>query len=89
MKTKNNNLEVTIDELAIMIGKGFRGVDEQFHKVDLRFDSLERRVSNIEENMAMKDDIKRLEVKFDGLERVAYKDHEPRLRRVERKLQVA
>lgn len=121
MNTKNQHSEVTIDELAAMVAKGFSEVysrfDSRFNRLELRFDNLEmrfdnlemrfdnlenrvdgidgvlvrldQRISNIEENMATKDDIKRLEVRFDSNERVLFKDHEPRLRKVERKLAIA
>ena len=56
-KTKQiKHSKVTIDELALMIGKGFRGVDERFNKMDERFDRMDERMD-------------RMEMKLDSLER--------------------
>ena len=55
--------KVTIDELALMIGKGFKGVDARFDKIEneivlikerldrieMKLDSLERRILAIED----------------------------------------
>lgn len=56
-KTKQiKHRKVIIDELALMIGKGFRGVDDRFNKMDERFDRVEGRLD-------------RMEMKLDSLER--------------------
>ncbi|MEI6304939.1 MAG: hypothetical protein WCP09_02900 [Candidatus Taylorbacteria bacterium] len=100
MTIKNPHSEVTIDELAATVAKGFSEVysrfDSRFDRLENRVDGidgllmhLDQRISNIEENMATKDDIKRLEVRFDSTERILFKDHEPRLRKVERRLAIA
>lgn len=43
---------ITIDELALMIGKGFNGVDDKFKKAednaDVRFNKIESRLKTIE-----------------------------------------
>ena len=58
MDKENNNKEITNDELAQMVAKGFDGVDERFNEV--------------EKKMATKDDIKKLDKKLskkiDGVE---------------------
>jgi len=60
---KEAGSKVTIDELALMIGKGFRGMDERFNKmnneivlikerldrIEMKLDSLERRIFAIED----------------------------------------
>lgn len=51
MNKENNNKEITNDELAQMVAKGFDGVDERFNEV--------------EKKMATKDDLKKLEGKVD------------------------
>jgi len=98
MSTQN----ITIDDLAAMIAKGFKetngnlravdgrvgNLETRFDSLETRFDSLEGRVINIEENMATKDDIHRLERKFDSLENVVFNDHGRRLRKIEHKLQI-
>ena len=44
MKNKNT----TIDDLAIMVKKGFDGVDRRFDGVDRRLDKVEKRLDRIE-----------------------------------------
>jgi len=44
MKNKN----VTIDELAVMVGKGFQAVDKRFDGVDKRFDKVEKKLDRID-----------------------------------------
>lgn len=44
MEEKN----ITIDDLAIMIQKGFDGADLRFDKVDGRLDKVENRLETIE-----------------------------------------
>lgn len=60
---KIKHRKVTIDELALMIGKGFRGVDERFNKVDERFAQMDERFDRMDERMG------RMEMKLDSLER--------------------
>lgn len=56
-KTKQiKHRKVTIDELALMIGKGFRGVDTRFDKIE-------------NEIILMKERLDRIEMKLDSLER--------------------
>lgn len=44
MKKKN----ITIDDLAVMVGKGFQAVDKRFDRVDKRFDRVEKRLDRID-----------------------------------------
>ena len=39
---------VTIDSLAMMVQKGFTGVDKKFEEVYNRFDMLDKRLDRIE-----------------------------------------
>jgi hypothetical protein len=39
---------VTIDDLAIMIANGFRGVDKRFETFEARFNGLEGRLDGVE-----------------------------------------
>ena len=62
-KTKQVKSQITIDDLALMIGKGFSGVDERFDRmeneivlikerldrIEMKLDSLERRIFAIED----------------------------------------
>ena len=86
------NTPVTIDDLALMIGKGFNDVDQRFKQVDKRFEQIDRRFEAIELNMATKKDIERLdksihrlEMKFDAVEETIYRSHSPRIHALEKK----
>ncbi len=86
---ETDDLAVTVSGLAVTVANGFKGMDSLVIKVDKGFKEIKKEISGIKENMATKDDIERLEVKFDSLEKVVFKDHAPRLRRIESKLQIA
>ncbi|MEK7161113.1 MAG: hypothetical protein AAB729_00265 [Patescibacteria group bacterium] len=43
--TKN----ITLDDLALMVGKGFNGVNERFDKVDHRLGGVEKKLKDLEE----------------------------------------
>lgn len=47
MKKKN----VTIDDLVVMVQKGFNGVDEKFEEVYKRFDKVDGRLMKLEIRM--------------------------------------
>ena len=67
-----NKKEFTINDLALMVAKGFRGVDEKFAKVDERFERIDKRFEKIDEKferidkrfetMASKEDLKKMEL---------------------------
>ena len=59
----------TIDELAIMVQKGFNGVDKRFEQVDKRFDVV---VTKAEMNR-----------RFDGLEDRILASHQKRIEKPE------
>jgi predicted nuclease with TOPRIM domain len=44
----NQENKVSIDDLAIMIAKGFSGVDKKISGLENRFDSLENRFDSLE-----------------------------------------
>jgi len=46
MSTQNNLPVITIDELAIMIAKGFKEMDKGFEAVDRRFVVLEQKMNS-------------------------------------------
>jgi archaellum component FlaC len=60
MKNKN----ITIDELAIMVGKGFQAVDKRFDGVDKRFDKVEKKLDKIDKSILTdhKERIEKLEM---------------------------
>lgn len=67
--------ETTIDDLAIMIGKGFNEMDKRFKKVDERFDKMDKRFDRMDgeiediklrlDNVAYRFELKDLEQKFE------------------------
>jgi len=83
MKKKN----ITTDDLAVMVQKGFAGVDKRFEQVDKRFeqvdkhfDAIEGRVGNIESSMVTKAEMNR---RFDGLEDRVLASHQKRIEKLE------
>lgn len=52
---KNPKKETTIDDLAIMVAKGFSSMqeymDKRFDGVDIRFDKVEERLDRVEERL--------------------------------------
>jgi hypothetical protein len=69
--------KITIDDLAVMIGKQFQETQREFRS---EIHSL---------RTEMNDRFDRMEVRFDLLETKVMRDHEPRLKRVERELKIA
>lgn len=43
--------KITIEHLAIMVQKGFEGVDKKFEVVDKRFENIENRLDRIENRL--------------------------------------
>jgi len=66
MKNKNT----TIDDLAIMVKKGFDGVDRRFDGVDRRFDGVDRRLDKVEKRL-------------DRIEKLILADHRDRIEKLE------
>jgi len=81
MKKKN----ITINNLARMIKRGFDGVDEKFDKVDERFDKIEKQLKNFRE----KNSLEHEDIKL-RLSQVAYRfeleEIDKRLKKVEAKV---
>ena len=61
--------KITIDTLAVMINRGFEGVDKRFEDVDKRFDAVDARLDRIEKLILAdhKRRIERLEVEMKDL----------------------
>ncbi|HUC88828.1 MAG TPA: hypothetical protein VMR49_02225 [Candidatus Paceibacterota bacterium] len=47
MKKVTNKKNMTIDNLAIMVAKGFESVDKRFDGVDKRFESVDKDIADI------------------------------------------
>ena len=118
MNTQNTNSEVTIDDLAIMIGKGFKESDSNLNtfKVEVSamfrqqgdrisgvesglsslrsdmengFAKVHKDIKDIKRDMATKDDITELTGHMNEIHKTVYKEHAPRIRRLENAVQVA
>lgn len=71
-KAKTTKKKTTIDDLAIMIGKGFSHVDERFEQVDKRLSSLENGQEDIKmklNNVAYRFELVELQKRVEILER--------------------
>lgn len=66
---------ITLDELAIMVKKGFDGVDKHFDEVPERFEGMERRFNQVQSSL-------------DRIEKQILTDHERRIRVIEEALAV-
>lgn len=51
MKHDKEKKETTLDDLALMVGKGFNSMDEKFKNVDKRFESADKRFDKIESRL--------------------------------------
>ena len=60
----------TIDELAVMVQKGFNDVDLRFDKIDERFEQVDKRFNKIDQ-------------RFDKLEKLILADHKKRIEKLE------
>ena len=90
--------QITLDELAIMINKGFMEQDKSLSEfkrdVESRFKEQGESLSGFKKEMyEFRDDtmvrFDRIEKKLDSLEDVVFNDHGRRLRKIENKLAIA
>ena len=73
------NKNITLDDLAMMVQKGFEHVDKRFEKIDKRFDGIEKKLAQLEsgqediklrqDNCAYRFELKELERRVGILER--------------------
>ena len=85
-----NGSTITIDDLAVMVKKGFDEMDRRFAESDKRFDRIESRMDKFEvrfDIIETKLDV--LEEKFDNLSDVVTKNHSVRIKRLERHLAIS
>ena len=47
---KKGAKSVTVDDLAIMVAKGFSSTDENFAKIDEQFAKIDKRFEDVEDN---------------------------------------
>ena len=62
--------DITIDDLAIMVGKGFESVDKRFDAVDERFNGVDKRFDKVEKRL-------------DKIEKLIISDHRERIEKLE------
>jgi predicted nucleic acid-binding Zn-ribbon protein len=85
-----NGLTITIEDLAVMVKKGFDEMDRRFSKVDQKFIDIDERFDKIEnrlDHLEVRFDV--LEEKFDNLSDVVVKNHSVRIKRTERHLAIS
>ena len=70
------NTDKKIDNLAVMVQKGFSEVDRRFEQVDRRFDGIDKRL----DGMVTKAEMNR---RFDGLEDRVLASHQKRIEKLE------
>lgn len=109
---------VTIDELAIMVQKGFKEQSDELRsfKVEVReefngihgeldgihaelksfkaevhdeFNGIHKDIKDIKRDMATKDDVAELASNMSAIQKTVYKEHGPKIRRLETALQAA
>jgi hypothetical protein len=75
--------KITIDDLALMIGKGFVGVDKKFEAID-------KRLYDITETTATKNGMisgfKAVNKRFDNIENILLKQHSEKIERLEKRI---
>ena len=50
-KETTKNKKVTIDDLAVMVARGFESIDKRFEGIDKRFEGIDKKLENVEENL--------------------------------------
>ena len=74
---------ITIDDLAVMVQKGFNDITEKMptkSEMNKHFEQVDKRLDNIEGNMATKAEMNR---RFDGLEDRVLASHQKRIEKLE------
>ena len=78
MNSKNpKTKEMTVDELAIIVAKGFSSMDEKFEtkfddidkKMNYHFESLSNRIDDIADNNVKREEYRGLEVRVSKIEK--------------------
>ncbi len=69
--------QMTIDDLAVMVQKGFQGVDKRLDGVDKRLDRIEDRLDGID------DHLEHIDGRLDRIEKIFSVDHKNRIERLE------
>jgi|SRR3989339_437034 len=84
---KSNSVSVTTDDLALMVQKGFVGIDKRFDGVDKRFDGIDTRLDGIDERLDGIDGrLDKIEGRLDGIENILLRNHNNRIERLEDKI---
>ncbi|MBU2578994.1 hypothetical protein KKA09_02660 [Patescibacteria group bacterium] len=83
--------QITIDDLAIMVKKGFDGTDKKmdsgFKQVDKRFEQIDKRFKQVDKRFEQVDkQLKEINVRLDRIENVILKQHAQRIEFLEEKI---
>lgn len=75
---------VTIENLAMMVQKGFVGVDKQFEGVDKQFEGVHKEFGKVYKKLdVIGDRLDNIEVRLEKIEKVILNDHRNRIERLE------
>lgn len=91
LKSIMENKNITINDLAIMVKKGFDGVDVQFiavhqkfDNIDKKFELVDRRFEHIDKRFEHIDDrFDAVEERLERIEKVILDDHRQRIEKLE------
>ena len=90
-ETFEKKIDEKFDDLAVILSKSFKSIDERFDLVDKQSDSVEYEIDIMGRDVSTKKDIHELhahigkiEVRFQNIEEIVLHDHYPRIRALEK-----
>lgn len=70
MATLKRKENITLNDLALMVGKGFSNVDKRFEQVDKRLDQVDKRLDQVDKRLDRVDGhLVRIDSRLDRIER--------------------
>ena len=72
---------ITIDDLAGMVQRGFFGVDKRFNEVDKRFNEVDKRFNEVDKRFDILET--EMNARFDQLEKIILHEYRERIERLE------
>jgi len=69
--------EITIDDLALMVGKGFQSVDKRFDGIDKRLNGMDKRFDSMDKRFD------NMDKRFDRIEKLILSEHKERIEKLE------
>ena len=82
MKEKITKKKTTLDDLALMVGRGFNAVDKRFDDVNKRFEQVDKKFEQVDRHF---DEINK---RLDNIESRIFINHENRFDRIEDKIRI-